>query len=167
MGGWKDSDQLWKEVWSIIINWIYSVFSLVLSPPPTPPPFDDLKCFIYVLMMFLYQPCLGWDKVLSCKWARWPKQEVSFHISPNFSPSVHGFAWIRVVTNFRKRKSRSRSRSPGSRKRKSRSRSRDKKKGKKRSRSRERKRTRSRERHRSRSKSKDRAGRYKPRRSPM
>ncbi|XP_056896881.1 RNA-binding protein 39-like isoform X3 [Takifugu flavidus] len=69
--------------------------------------------------------------------------------------------------NKKKRKSRSRSRSPGSRKRKSRSRSRDKKKGKKRSRSRERKKSRSRERHRSRSKSKDRAGRYKPRRSPI
>lgn len=26
-----------------------------------PPPFylDDMKCFVYVLMMFSYQPCLG------------------------------------------------------------------------------------------------------------
>lgn len=43
---------------SLLIEYIL-YFSLVLSPPPTPPPLDDLKCFIYVLMMFLYQPCLG------------------------------------------------------------------------------------------------------------
>lgn len=52
-----------RNFWSIIINWIYSAFSLV---PPHPLYLDDLKCFIYVLMMFFYQPCLGWDQVLSC-----------------------------------------------------------------------------------------------------
>lgn len=64
-----------RKFWSIIINWIYSAFSLV---PPPPLYLDDLKCFIYVLMIFFYQPCLGWDQVLSCKWTWRPKQKVSF-----------------------------------------------------------------------------------------
>jgi len=65
-----------RTFWSIIINWKHSAFSLV--PPPRPPFYrDDLQCFTSVLMMFFYQPCLGWDQVLSCKWTRRPTQEVS------------------------------------------------------------------------------------------
>lgn len=45
---------------SLLIEYILYFLLSCLPPPPLPPqPFDDLKCFIYVLMMFLYQPCLG------------------------------------------------------------------------------------------------------------
>lgn len=55
-----------------------NIYSAFFSCPP-PSPFFTLttKCFIYVLTMFSYQPCLGWDQVLSCKRSRRPDQEVS------------------------------------------------------------------------------------------
>lgn len=134
---------------------------------PTPLYLDDLKCCLYVFMMFFYKPCLGREQVLSCKWTWWSQQEVSYWLFLLLIVSYILLTFLWVVVSYRKRKSRSRSRSPGSRKKKSRSRSKDRKKSKKRSRSRERKQSRSKEHHRSRSRSKDRTGRYKARKSPV
>lgn len=146
-----------------------NIYSAFFSCPP-PSPFFTLttKCFIYVLTMFSYQPCLGWDQVLSCKRSRRPDQEVSLIFYSAICWWCRWPATTRTTLGFffnRKRRSRSRSRSPGSKKK--RSRSRERKKGKKRSRSRERKPSRNKEHHRSRSRSRERSGRYKAKKSPV